>query len=293
MADSIFAAFRKMQEINKTNVARQGIDFISTSKSSRVVSHDDRGVDITAVLTNTHKEGGDEFIMFTENLENTENNVLVGDYITSEGKTYLVYGEYNHPNRKLYIKNRLIECNQDMYYEDESQPVYYMSSLRSYLSEKSSGSGVNIMLSSGATPMIITSDNEDFKVGNRFKIVGEVFKITQIDRMSNSGIAYLSVKPASAMTLDTEETTYNNEEAASPTDLTVEEIDENIIKIFVGEEITIDTFEGYVDSNKPIEIINRTSSEITWKAPLVETEIEIITKDNLGQLKTAIYKVVM
>lgn len=296
---SDFSRFRKFQTLGSQTIADRQKEFLTKSASSRTVFHIPVNEERTAVLTNSYKEGGDEFIMFTETLADNKDNVCVGDYIESDDLTYLVYSEYNHPMKHLWLKNRLLECNQVISFDMMQQPVYYVSSLRRFVSNEVDSSANMLSISSGSKPMIITKDNEVLTTDLRFMIIDELFQIVEIDRMSNPGIAYISIEPTTTMSQDDLDvgTAYEPPTPVLATDEVngIEGIELNQLsggRILAGSKVTETTTGGFVQFNMPIKILSRTATQVVWQAPLKETDVVVSVNDGNQEIEV-FYKVVI
>lgn len=298
---SNFDRFRNFQNSGLSQKDNQHKKFLTESKSSFTVLHVDRSESITAVLTNSYKEGGDEFIMFTENLAATDENVKIGDYIEHDDKSFLVYNEYNHPMKRLWLKHQLIECNQTVSFGTTVQPVYYVSSLRRFVDTKASSGSNLIALESGSKAMLITKDSEDFVADLRFMIIDELFEIVEVDRKSNPGIAYISIEPTTAMSQDDLVGGYAHPVPESvPVTvgaITLPGVDENEIsggKILAGSTVTDTTYGGFVQFSTPVKILSRTATLVTWEAPMrAIEELTVTVKDQTDTQIKIFYKVVI
>ena len=63
--------------------------------------------------------------------------------------TNIVYNEYNHPRKELYLKHQVIECNIELKWGSEQQFGYFVSSLRKFQDTKSDSVGkMSVRLSS-------------------------------------------------------------------------------------------------------------------------------------------------
>lgn len=290
---SNYDKFRNFQNSGLVVNNNRDKEFLTKSKSSRTVFHIPVNVERTAVMTNSYKEGGDEFIMFTENLEVKAENVCIGDYIESEEVSYLVYSEYNHPRKDIYIKQRLIECNQVISFDMLEQPVYYISSLRRFVEASKDSSAQMLSLGSGAKPLLITRDNEEFTTDSRFMIIDEAFEIVEIDRKSNPGIAYLSVQPTTIMSEDdlNYSTTYKYPDTEGIPGLDRTEMSGG--RVLAGSTITDTTFNGIVSFSTPVKVLSRTATSVIWQAPMREGEIIVTVSDGGIEPINVVYQVVI
>jgi len=295
---SNFERFRNFQAAGLVHATEKQKEFLTKSKSSRTVLHLPVNEEITAVLTNSYKEGGDEFIMFTEYLVN--GSVIIGDYIEYDGNTFLVYNEYNHPMKNLWLKHQLIECNQVISFGAIQQPVYYASSLRRFVDNSTSSSDNTLALSSGAKPILVTRDDSNLEVNLRFMITDEAFSVVEIDRKSNPGIAYISIEPTAIMSQDdvVAGTTYEYPEVALVTDGEVEGIpgiDDTHIsggRILAGSTITEITVGGVINFSSPVKVLSRTATLVTWQAPMKEELITVTVSDGAQEVQI-FYEVVI
>jgi len=92
---------RTLAETNTDN--NLSAEFIETHASSTTITHSRISEDIKAVLTRDHKEGMDEVLLFTKPALDSADNIVVGDYIVHDERTYLVYMEFRLPTKFIGI----------------------------------------------------------------------------------------------------------------------------------------------------------------------------------------------
>jgi hypothetical protein len=271
------------KEISTGNVA----NFIDNSLSSTTINHLRLEEDIPAVLTRNHNEGNDEIILFThyEN-DSEEYNLQVGDYIKHNTKHYMVYMEYDHPLRGKYLKYNLLECNIIIKFDNFSQYGSYFSSLRSFSGSSGKTYGELIVKVENGKPVVVTADSPSLKVNGRFLAANEGFRILSIDRISNQGIAYLSVEPAPYNAF----TDNKIENKAVTTNAPTINIPENSLR--KGEEKVILTNAGFVSFDPYVKIKKRTSTTVTFVVPFDINLLDITTKNTNGEFVLTSYEVV-
>jgi hypothetical protein len=139
-------------------------------------------------------------------------------------------------------------------------------------------------------PVLITKNNTGLVVGKRFLLGTEAFEIIALDRISNSGIMYISVN-AVPYNATTDNLTTGT--AITPTAPVESETDteEEILK--QGAQITVTTSNGYVVFNPLVKIKSRTLTSVTFVVPYGITELVVDTKNNLDQIVTTNYQVVV
>lgn len=292
---SKFSRFKKMSAINEAATSTREKEFLYRHKSSQIIKHIETDTERVAVLTNSHEEGADEFIMFTEKLE--ENNIEKGHYIKTVDKDiYLVYNEYKHPQRNLYLKHELLECNHMAKFDGEDVPVYYISSLRGSMDLNKANIGSSTMLSSGENPMIVLSSRPEFKPRFRLTISGETYEMVDLDYKSNVGISYVTVKRAAKRKEDEKFGPVNQPESKEPEmgimgDVVIDERNTSI-GVAAGSIQHTATEQAFVKFNTNVKIIRRAANEIVWEVPWDKKEIKVTTKQGGTEVETT-YKVVI
>lgn len=270
---SKFNLFREMNEAEGVTETANIANFIENSLSSTEIYHIRRKDRKKAVLTRDHKEGNIEIILFTYPLPRSE-KVKVGDYIVHKRKNFLTFQEYDHPLSKHYHKFKVLECNVKIKVDDLELPAAYFSSMRRFadtVSTKSQGAD-NIF--ENMKPVVVVKDDPALKVNFRFLAAGEAYRVVNIDRISNKGIAYLSVDqvPLDRMTDNIEESkvvTYN------PVDLEATETP----KYKKGEIVTLEINNGFVLFNPKVEVITRSRDEITFRVPYDIDKLVVTTRN--------------
>lgn len=285
---SNYDGFRDRTSIESASISSSTIDFISKSKSSRTITHSRITEDKTAVLTNQYKEGADEWILFTALEDTADNNIKIGDFIVADNVNYLVYEEYNHPQKELYLKHRVIECNVEIKVDSIVQYAMYLSSLRSYTKKLSSSVGELRLMNSGEKPIVITADNVNLKQGMRFMLgTQDVFEILNLDRLSNPGIVYMSVRESSINSY------YDDlEEGAAITAPEPIVTPAPVLSIQAGVATIINTNFAYGVFSSDVKILSKTVNTIEIECPFGVTELTVTTKDGAGDLVETIYEVV-
>ena len=265
-------------------------EFIDTHASSTIITHTRISEDIKAVLTRDHKEGVDEVLLFTKPALDVEENIQVGDYIVHDGQTYLVYMEFRLTAKFIGVfkKYRIIECNFQLKLDNISQYAAYIGSLKRFvaMSEVASG-GVSLGVEN-YKPVVVTKNNTSLTVGKRFLLGTEAFEILALDRLSNSGIMYISVEavPYNA-TLDNL-TTGTAVTAPTPT-----QNETGATTLRQGETKTISTNFGYIIFDPVVQITSRTLTSVTFVVPYSIETLRAVTKDAGGSLVTTNYQVVI
>jgi hypothetical protein len=265
-------------------------EFIDTHASSTVITHNRISEDIKAVLTRDHKEGVDEVILFTKPFLDSDDNIVVGDYIVHDEITYLVYMEFRLPAKFIGVfkKYKIIECNFQIKLDNISQYAAYIGSLKRFVAMTESASGGVSLGVENYKPVVVTKNNASLTVGKRFLLGTEAFEILALDRLSNSGIMYISVEavPYNA-TLDNL-STGTAVTAPAPTE---NETDATTLR--QGETKTISTNFGYIVFDPVVQITSRTLTSVTFAVPYSIQTLQVVTKDSGGSLVTTNYQVVI
>ena len=279
---------RTLAETNTDN--NLNAEFIDTHASSTVITHNRISEDIKAVLTRDHKEGADEVILFTKFAADIDDNLVVGDYIVHDSQTYLVFMEFRLPAKFLGIfkKYRIIECNFQLKVDNISQYATYIGSLKKFVSMTEETAGSTSLGLEQYKPVVVTKNNTNLTVGKRFLLGTEAFEIIALDRLSNSGIMYISVNavPYNA-TLDNLETGTAVTAPAPLINAT------NNTTLRQGESKQISTNFGYVVFDPVVQITARTLTTVTFIVPYSITTLQVVTKDVGGNTVTTNYQVVI
>jgi hypothetical protein len=173
--------FRRRHNI-ATQVKRDlSLSFFNNSPSGTTVVLQKNDFEIHALIVSSYKEGPNEMLLFTvrkvneDSLpQNQQTNVFIGDYITYNNKTYLVFDEYDHPDYADYNKHKIIECNVNYGYNNKKFGGFYMGSRRK-LETLNDGSLVQAvsLAQVGDSPLLIIAKQSDLKPRMRVMINGE------------------------------------------------------------------------------------------------------------------------
>jgi hypothetical protein len=285
-----FSNFRARTLAEKHTDNNLNAEFIETHASSTIITHDRINEDIKAVLTRDHKEGADEVILFTKYAAEIEDNLLSGDYIIHDNKYYLVYMEYKLPAKFIGIfkKYKIIECNFQLKVDNIAQYAAYIGSLKRFIDMREDAAGEISMGVENYKPVVVTKNNINLTVGKRFLLGTEAFEIISLDRLTNPGIMYISVNavPYNA-TLDNLETGVAITAPVPTVNAT------NNTTLRQGESKTVSTNSGYIFLDPVATITSRTLIAVTFIVPYGTQTLQVITKNESGNLITTNYTVVI
>lgn len=173
--------FRRRHKIQEQVLRDSSLSFIQDSPSKTTVVLQKNEFEITALVVSSYKEGPNELLMFTLVNETDssldpedQRNVFIGDYITYNNKTYLVFDDYEHPDFATYNKHKMLECNVTYGYNNKRIPAFYMGSRRKLetLNEGKLAQAISLA-QAGDTPLIITKSQTDLRTRMRLMINGE------------------------------------------------------------------------------------------------------------------------
>jgi hypothetical protein len=279
---------RTLAETNTDN--NLNAEFIDTHASSTTITHSRISEDIKAVLTRDHKEGVDEVLLFTRPALDSEDNIVVGDYIVHDGLTYLVYMEFRLPTKFIGIfkKYKIIECNFQLKVDSISQYATYIGSLKRFISMTEESAGDVSLGVENYKPVVVTKNNTGLTVGKRFLLGTDAFEIVALDRLSNAGIMYISVNavPYNA-TLDNLATGV----AVTAPEPTTNSTGPTILR--QGESKTVVTNFGYIYLDPVGTITSRTLTSVTFIVPYNTETLQVDTKNESGTIVTTNYTVVI
>ena len=277
--------FRRRHDI-QTNVKKdQSLSFLNDSPSKTTVVLQKNDFTIDALVISSYKEGPNELLLFTYVNEQDESlpvieqrNVFLGDYVTYNDKTYLVFDDYDHADFANYKKHKILECNVMYGYNNKKFSAFYMGSRRKLetLNEGSLANSITLA-QVGDSPLLIAGSQSDLKPRRRVMINGEAWMIDNIDRNTIGGIMFLSIHLDSITDADNVA-----ESIANTPDAPV--IDEGIW--IAGSEQIIDTNFGYIRFNSDVTIISQTADEVRIIVPYDINSLTISTKDTLGNIVT-------
>ena len=285
-----FSNFRARTLAEKNTDNNLNAEFIETHASSTVITHNRISEDIKAVLTRDHKEGVDEVILFTKYAADTDDDLVVGDYIVHDSKTYLVYMEFRLPAKFLGVfkKYKIIECNFQLKVDNISQYAAYIGSLKRFVSMTEDTAGSVSLGVENYKPVVVTKNNTGLTVGKRFLLGTDAFEIIALDRLSNTGVLYLSVNavPYNA-TLDNLETGTAVTAPAPTINAT------NNTTLRQGESKTVSTNFGYIYLDPGATITSRNLTAVTFLVPYGTSTLQVDTKNSGGSIITTNYTVVV
>lgn len=277
---SKYNLFRKMDSAGGAVKKAKAANFIENSLSSTTIEHLRLDETKKVVLTRDHKEGNIEIILFTYPVEK-EKKVEVGDYIKHKHKNFLTFMEYDHPLSNDYYKYKILECNIIIKVDDLELPAAYFSGMRKFINSTSSNAEGLTSIFENAKPIVVVKDDPMLKVNFRFLAANEAYKVINIDRISNPGIAYLSVEavPLNVMTDDLEEGKVITYEP--------KEIEPRLEPVYKkGEIISLGIIDGFVSFEPSVEVMTRNRNEVIFRVPYDINKLIVKTKDTDGNIIT-------
>lgn len=280
---SKYELFRKMNAAEGAAETAKIANFIENSLSSTTIYHSRLNETKKVVLTRDHREGNIEIILFTHAL-NKHKKVKMGDYIKHNHKNFLVFMEYDHPLKKEYHKFKILECNITIKVDDLSLPAAYFSAMRSFVGNISTKLAGSANIFENMRPVVVVKDDSALTVNFRFLAAGEAYKVINIDRISNPGIAYLSVEqvPLNVITDDLSTDTVTTYKEPEPVDPGIPNPEPETPTYKKGEIVTFEIIDGYVVFKPKVEVISRSSTEITFRVPYDISLLTIKTKNLQG-----------
>lgn len=287
---SSFDTFRNRTIAENQTDNHFSTQFIERSTSSVTIKHNRINRNIKAALTKEHKEGVDKTLLFTYNNIDAAKNVRIGDYLLYENTTYLTFMEFNLPTkvRDLYKKHKLVECNVEIKVDSVAQKAAYIGSLNQFTAVSEETTGSLSLAIEQYKPVIVTVDNPLLHVNKRFLLGAEAFVITAVDRLSNTGIMYISANAVPYnVTLDKLEEGI----AITPSLPQPNVIEDNMLK--QGASETLETNFGYVVFDHMVTNLRRSMNSFTFTVPYGITSLTITTKDTESNLVSTTYQVVI
>ena len=275
---SQFQLFRDRNQAGTKVQKAQTINFIENHVSSTEVTNYKTRESMKAVLTRTHKEGISETLLFTY-VDSPEKNLNVGDYIIHGKKFYLTMLDYDHPLKKDYLKYNLIECNSVLRFDGIELNAAYFGSGRAYSNNKTDDQADFSFIQENNTPVIITQANRHLKIGTRFILAAEAYKIIAIDKNSVKGIFALSVEQSNLNPTTDDLDIGSANTVPEPSTI----INEN--KYQQGKIVTLDIIGGYVRFTPMVNIISRDLQTVTFEVPYDIDILKIETKDSDGNVQ--------
>lgn len=276
---SQFQLFRNRNQTGVEVNKAQTIDFIENHVSSTEVINYKIRESMKAVLTRTHKEGISETLLFTY-VDSPEKNLNVGDYIIHGKKFYLTMLDYDHPLKKDYLKYNLIECNSVIRFDGIELNAAYFGSGRAYSNNKTDEQADFTFIQENNTPVIITQANRHLRIGTRFILAAQAYKIISIDKNSVNGIFALSVEQSNLNpTVDDLEQGSANA-VPKPNNII------NLNKYQKGQIVELNIRDGFVRFNPSVKIISRDLRKVSFEIPYDIDKLQIELKDINGEIYT-------
>ena len=194
---------------------------------------------------------------------------------SQEGKpaSYFIYEDVELIRDELYKKQLAYECNVVVNNYDEYFSAYYVSSLTKMIND---GLEKELSIASIDKPIAVFPKHEGVEIGTILIIGGRVFKITEVDDITNSGIAYCSLSR-----------TFNSKEVGTGT----EEVDVEDNVLYAGVEIELTTTDAYFAATPAVTILHRSASKIRFVIPFDAISCTISVKDDEGEIVTTNYTV--
>ena len=276
---SQFQLFRDRNQAGAKVQKAQTINFIENHVSSTEVINYKTRERMKAVLTRTHKEGVSETLLFTY-VNRPEKNLNVGDYIIHGKKFYLTMLDYDHPLKKDYLKYNLIECNSVIRFDGIELNAAYFGSGRAYSNNKTDDQADFTFIQENNTPVIITQANRHLRIGTRFILAAQAYKIISIDKNSVNGIFALSVEQSNL------NPTVDDLEKGSANSVPKPNNIINLNKYQKGQIVELNIRDGFVRFNPSVKIISRDLRKVSFEIPYDIDKLQIELKDINGEIYT-------
>lgn len=264
----------KMTAETVTSSSISDIIALSTSRVEVILERTAQA--IPAVFINDDKETGDEATMYTY----TTDGVVIGDYITFLGSSYLVYKRIKNVHREGFIDCfKVILCNVNFTYSNALVKAFYRGPLRGVTSDEvnlTARFGVDskqesfIMLPIG----IITKKNELIEISE------QGFRVVALDDLTNPGITYLGLEETILV-----DTTKVSVVAA------IDYVDVNPDVLATGVPYTFTTEDAYLQTSIPVNIIKRLSTQVTFSIPFGSSTSITVSVKVAGVVVNTIYSI--
>lgn len=278
----VYKRFRDSIDLKKSCGIANNSNFMTNHLASIVVTLvRDPEVEIPVVLITNNKEGPNSYILFSFKAD----GAVVGDYFYKDSdKYYFIYDQSDISAETDYNKFFAYECNVKV---DESFYAMYVGNLRSF---KDTGMTRNYEVSN-LSPVLVAPQSNGLKITDIISIRDQQFLINDSDTFTIEEIGYyyleryFNEKPA-IPDVDPDDNGFEDEPIA-PIDPD-EPIDPNepiepvkpthIAKspLYSGQEVTLTTDLGQFSSNPTVEVIKKSKTSVTFKAPNYAVETLIV-----------------
>ena len=265
--------FRKKIEISDNCVANYESSFIVEGTSAVKIFSLRLNVFKQAAIIITDKEGPDTSLVYTYRERAKQQELLKGDYYTWKNNTYLVYEDIEQVREVNYKKQKSYQCNVSFTLNDNIYFGYYVSSLSRFVDDKLEN---KLNITDTEKPILILPSYDWISVGTKLMICGKPYKIVNFDAITNCGICYCSLDRDFA-------DKFADEAISEPESAT----------LIAGLEQELDIKFGYFETDKTVEIIQKSMNKVKFIIPYGIDELTITTKDENKIDIVNIYKVVI
>lgn len=252
--------FRRLHDIKEQCLNNKTSYFLKNHESSTTITINRTEEEIQGVLILNDADGPDSAFLYVS----IDSDFQVGDYFTWKTTTFFAYEKVEIVKNVDFIKYKILQCNV---YVNDSFWAYFLGPLRKI-------TDVNLTNNtefSKMVPTLIAPVNDQLIEGQRIIFNNQRWNIEDSDIYSIQGIGYYSLTRS-----------FNN----------LEETDLEELESFnyINEKITLNTEEGYFESNVPIKILERNIQSITIQFIKKGTHTINILKDGQLLTKTFIVK---
>ena len=272
-----FNAFRERMRLEDCCRVQHETSFIEEGSSATTIYHVRLQEDRPAGLTLNELEGPDTAIVFTYLFEDKTRELNKADYFRWKNKMWFVYEDIEIVRETAYKKQRAYQCNVYFDVAGETLFGYYAASLKKYVDTTLQSSRVIV---DNDKPILIMPLNDMVKVGTKLVIKNMPYKVIEVDRITNEGIAYIS--------LDRD---FISKSEDVPAEVTYSDWDAKTLK--AGSEVTLDIVGGIFRCDRDVQVIKHSLTSITFRVPYGVDSLTISTKDENRVDVETVYKVVL
>ena len=241
--ENAYDRFRRAADIKTQCLKNHDSYFIGNHTSTCTITNLRTEEEIEATLVLTDADGADNAYLFLD----INSDFQVSDYFTWKTNTYFAYEQVQIVKDVDYIKFKVLQCNVKV---NSEFWAYFSGPLKSV---KDTSMSADFEVTKNV-PVLIAPQRDELVIGGQINFNNQIWDIEDADIYTVSNIGYYALtRGVNSRTEDEVTETAEDEEQQS-----------NVI--YVGEQLTISTEQGYyLSSGIKVKLIKRSAESITIK----------------------------
>lgn len=242
--ENAYERFRRVHKVSSSCTDKKTSYFIKNHESSTEITVQRTNEELPAVIVMNHAEGADNSLLYVY----ADADINLGDYFDwKEEYHFFVLERVTIIKNVDFKKFTALECNVKV---NDSFWAFYVGNKRAYKTTSLLGGYYE---ADTLQPILIAPINEELKLNGYIKFNNQTWRIVSADLDSIAGIGY-----------------YYLDHSLNERDLEadLDKLEDNDMMpaantLYVGQEFTVDTEQGYIVAEN-INIIKRTATSVTF-----------------------------